>query len=270
MGELGINRYPRLSPNGRRLVFNRADKSNAIDLWQIDLERNVSTRLTFHPDRDFWPLAWSPDSRRVVFASNRASSGSFDLYQRAADGAADDELLYGSAQDKFPNDVSRDGRTLLFTVDGGAGRGLDVWALPMIGDRKPFPVIQTPFDESSAMFSPDGRWITYVSNDSGAHQVFVQPFPPTGAAVRLSTTPGDAPLWTYDGKRILYVTADQHLMSVDVTISAGTVRVKAPRELFAPPTSTLISKTSLSIHPVGGSSCRPQLRSSKIARSASF
>jgi len=230
-GEPGMNQYPRLSPDGRRLVFNRGDKSDRFDLWQIDLERNVSSRLTFHPDDDFWPLAWSPDSRRVVFASKRTSSGAFDLYQRAVDGAADDELLYASGHDKIPNDVSPDGRTLLFTLLGEAETGFDVWALPMIGDRKPFPVIQTPFDESSAMFSPDGHWIAYVSSDSGAPQVFVQPFP-TGAAVRLSTTTGEAPMWTENGKRILYVTSDRHMMSVDVTISAGKMRVGAPRELF--------------------------------------
>jgi Tol biopolymer transport system component len=214
------------------VVFTRRDASEGYNLWQIDLSRNVAARLTFHPDHDFWPVAWAPDARHVVFASGRRVPGIFDLYRRSADGAADHELLYASNRMKFPNAFSPDGSTLLFGEDGGPGKSWDIWALPMSGDRKPFPVVQTPFVELGAVFSPDGRWMAYTSKDSATTQVVAQPYPQTGAVVRLSTTTGYSPEWLATGE-VVYATADQHLMSVAVSTAGGTPHAAAPRELFA-------------------------------------
>jgi len=102
----------------------------------------------------------------------------------------------------------------------------------MTGDRKPFSLIETPFKENSAVFSPSGRFIAYVSNDSGANQVYVQPYPPTGARVQLSSGNGWAPVWTADDRTVLYSTSDQRFMAVDVTTSGSTVRPGSPRTLF--------------------------------------
>jgi hypothetical protein len=83
------------------------------------------------------------------------------------------------------------------------------------------------------VFSPDGRWFAYVSDDSGAHQVYVEPFPPKGLRVRLSTTSGWSPVWLPNGREIVYATDDQHFMAVDVSIADGTIQAAPPRELFA-------------------------------------
>ena len=126
---------------------------------------------------------WSPDSQRVVFSSSRTRKGVFDLYQQSAAGAATAELLWQSGETKSPSGFSPDGRILLVDRWTSGGSAADIWALPMTGDRKPFPLIETTFNEHSAVFSPSGRFIAYVSNDSGVSQVYVQPFPPTGARV---------------------------------------------------------------------------------------
>jgi Tol biopolymer transport system component len=236
VGELGSNRHPRLSPDGRRLVFSRGvlDPTNRLihDLWQFDLERNVPTQLTFDGDEINMPSAWSPDSRRVAFSSSRKNNGILDLYVRGTDGPGADELLYESARNKAATGFSPDGKILLFAEAMGPQKGLDVWALPMTGDRRPFPLIQTPFNESCAVFSPDGRWIAYVSDDSGTRQVYVQPFPPTGQPIRLSTTSGLGPVWVANGTRIVYGTVEPRFMAVNVTTSSGMLQAGVARELF--------------------------------------
>jgi Tol biopolymer transport system component len=185
---------------------------------------------------------WSPDSQRVVFSSSRTRKGVFDLYQRSAAGAANAELLWQSGESKSPSGFSPDGRILLVDRWMSSGSGSDIWALPMTGERKPFPLIETAFNENSAAFSPSGRYIAYESNESGAYQVYVQPFPPTGARVQLSSGNGRSPRWTPDGGTVLYSTlaetstrtfvAETAFMAVDLTTSGSTVRAGSPRMLF--------------------------------------
>jgi eukaryotic-like serine/threonine-protein kinase len=244
VAENGFYRYPRVSPDGRHVVVTFSKDAVGMDLWQIDLARGVPTRSTFHPGDDFWPSVWSPDSQRVVFSSSRTLKGVFDLYQRSATGAANAELLWQSGETKSPSGFSPDGRILLVDRWMNPGFRGDIWALPMTGDRKPFPLIETAaFNEHSAVFSPSGRFIAYVSNDSGVRQVYVQPFPPTGARVQLSTGNGSSPMWTSDGRTVLYATlldptssrtfvAGTGFMAVDVTTSESTVRAGSPRMLF--------------------------------------
>jgi Tol biopolymer transport system component len=243
VAENGFYRYPRVSPDGRHVVVTFSKDEVGMDLWQIDLARGVPTRSTFHPDDDFWPSVWSPDSQRVVFSSSRTRKGVFDLYQRPAAGAATAELLWQSGESKSPSGFSPDGRILLVDRIMNSGSSSDMWALPMTGDRKPFPLIETAFNESQAVFSPSGRFIAYRSNDSGVFQVYVQPFPPTGARVQLSTGNGGSPMWTADGRTVLYSTmvdessartfvAETAFMAVDVTTSGSTVSAGSPRMLF--------------------------------------
>jgi eukaryotic-like serine/threonine-protein kinase len=159
---------PRLSPDGRRVAIARSDSGAKADLWLIDADRGIPSRMTFDTATDEEPV-WTPDSRRVVFRSNR--KGKFDLYERALT-TTEDRLLFESPEDKWPSGFSSDGKLLLFTR-ATAEKSLDIWAMPM-SDGPPFPVIQSHFNKRYATFSPEGRWLAYDSNDSGAEEVYVR------------------------------------------------------------------------------------------------
>ncbi len=219
---------PRLSPDQKRVAVGRRESQAAPDIWLLDLTRETSTRFTFHPAIDGFPL-WSPDGGRIVFASGR--EGPYNLYQKVSSGAANEEPLLKSNETKNPTDWSSDGRFLLYQAIG-AKTAYDLWALPLDGDRKPFPVLQTEFSETLGQFSPDGRWIAYQSTESGTAHVYVQGFPKSGGKFQVSTTGGGRPRWRRDGKELYYLSTDRKMMAVDVKATAATFEVGRPRELF--------------------------------------
>jgi Tol biopolymer transport system component len=189
----------------------------------------VPTRFTFNESSRV-PI-WSPDGRRLIFASMH--KGTRGLFQRDARGGGPDQVLYESSLQMEPQAISPDGKTLLF---GQAPEGVpEIWALPLTGERKPIPIVKTGFPASNSAFSPDGRWFAYCEGDSGADQVYVQPYPPSGERVRVSSTNGSAPEWTADGKTVLYATADYRVMAVNFTSRDGTLQAGIPRELFTAP-----------------------------------
>jgi serine/threonine protein kinase len=227
---------PALSPDGQRLAFVRVGAQNNTDIWVTDIASGGNTRLTFDPGADMSPV-WSPDGTRIVFGASRG--GRRDLYEKNADGSGDERLLLKSEQDKTPGSWSRDGRFLLFTSLDPKTRE-DLWILPIEGDKKPFVFLNTEAQEGSAQFSPDGRWIAYITSTSGILEVFVRPFSPesrsaasaAGAQWVVSTGIGGGwPRWSPDGKRLLYVSLNSDLMAVDVLAGAG-FQNGAPQRLF--------------------------------------
>jgi hypothetical protein len=112
--------------------------------------------------------------------------------------------------------------------------GLDLWALPLGGDRKPFPVVETPFNVTGGQFSPDGRWIAYQSDESGQWQVYVRQFPGPGGQRQVSTAGGGQPRWRRNGKELFYIGADSTLMAVPISLPSGgqTLDVGTPVALF--------------------------------------
>lgn len=232
VGERGTYAYPSLSPDGTRLAVDRLTDGHW-DIWLVDLVRNVSTRFTFSNYTERWPVVWSPDATSLVFPARDGASPAFNLYRRSLSGASSDERLFDSADDKQATGFSPDGAILLFNRELGNGHGTDIWALPMNGEREPFAVLETRYDDESAVFSPDSRWFAYASNESGAFQVYAQPFPPTGAKVQVSRDGGSWPRWTLDGT-ILYSSASR-LWSVDVTATGGMLHAGAPKALFNEP-----------------------------------
>ncbi|MBA3637890.1 MAG: hypothetical protein M3541_19365 [Acidobacteriota bacterium] len=215
-----------LSPDGTRLAYDLVDGAGG-DLWVRDLARGVSSRFTYDPALENNPH-WSPDNRRIVFTSQAKGRG--DLYVKDAAGTKDAEPLLVNADEKYISDWSRDGRHILITSRNEGQGAFDIFAMVMEGDRKPFPVVKTAFNELWATFSPDGTYIAYQSNESGRPEVYVHEFPEAQRKVQISTEGGTEPFWRADGRELFY-RAGERIMSVPLqagtTFSAG-----APVQLF--------------------------------------
>jgi Tol biopolymer transport system component len=184
------------------------------------------TRLTFDPANE-GEARWSPDGRQIVFDSTRKG---MDLYIKSASGTAAETLLLASDREKIPLDWSPDGRFLLYSNRKPDGK-FEICALPMTGERKPFPVVQTPFSADDGRFSPDGRLIAYTSNESGRKELYVQAFPQPVERWQISTGGGGSPRWRRDGKELFYLSPDRQLTSVAVK-SQPVFAAATPRPLF--------------------------------------
>jgi serine/threonine protein kinase/Tol biopolymer transport system component len=220
---------PELSPDGRRLALNRTMNGNA-DIWVMDVEQGVLSRFTFDRVLDAYPV-WSPDGRRLVFGSNQ--KGTVDLLEKAASGIGAEKLLLASPQNKTPLDWSLDGRFLLYRH--GRSAPYDLWALPMDRDGRPFPIVDTNFDERDGQFSPDGRWIAYESDESGRFEIYVQAFPEGGGKRQVSTDGGAQVRWRRDGRELFYIGLDGRLIAVPFGVASDgqTVEPSTPVRLFA-------------------------------------
>jgi eukaryotic-like serine/threonine-protein kinase len=231
VGEPALYAQPRLSPDEHRVAMGIFDlRAGSPDVWVYEFTRKVPTRFTFDSDFDAYPI-WSPDGSRIVWNSNR--KGHYDLYQKASSGAGSDEVLFESEENKTPTSWSTDGRFIAYTDTNPKGNTqYDIWILPMFGDRKPFPFLQTRFNELDAQFSPDGRWIAYVSDESGSNQVYIAPFPGPGGKWQVSRTGGAEPRWRGDGKEIFFISPDSKLMSAGVNASESTLEIGNTQQLF--------------------------------------
>jgi Tol biopolymer transport system component len=217
-----------LSPDGSRLVTSATDpRSGTSDLWLYEFARGTTTRFTSDPAND-GVAHWSPDGRQIVFFSARSGQATF--YLKPTSGATPETLLFESNSEKYPCDWSPDGRFLLY-VNHLLDKKSHLWALPMTGERKPFPVTQTSFNEFDGRFSRDSRLIAYVSDESGRREVYVQAFPQAVERWQVSTGGGGSPSWRRDGKELFYLSPDNQLMSVAVK-SQPVFAAAAPRPLF--------------------------------------
>jgi Tol biopolymer transport system component len=227
-----------LAPDGVRVATSVPDtQTGRPDIWVFDLENGGSNRLTFHPGIDQQPL-WSRDSNRITFASSREEG--WGLYQKSANGAGNEDLLLKAEQATNVTDWSKDGRFMIYHT---ARVPRDLWILPLTGDRKPIPFLQTPADEFGARFSPDGKWILYGSNESGSNEIYVQPFNNgTGSSGGASITGKwmvskgavGMPRWRGDGKEIFYMATDGNIMAAEV-IPDVAFRVGPAKPLFQVP-----------------------------------
>jgi Tol biopolymer transport system component len=221
----------RVSRDGRILTTTRQLNGNT-DVWVIDSSQKTPRRLTFDPAVDGEAMA-SPDGNRIVYASD-PGAGLWDIYERPSDGTGSPTLLLNATENENPRDLTIDGKYLVYARQS-AKTDYDIWVLPLTGERKPFPIVQTPFAEMDARLSPDGRAIAFDSTETGRREIFVQPFPGPGAKTQVSSDGGRWPRWRRDGKEIYYVAPDGMLMSMPIDVAASPVTTGSAQRLF--PTS---------------------------------
>jgi eukaryotic-like serine/threonine-protein kinase len=219
-----------VSADGTRIAFHRHD-GNGGDIWLFDSARRTTSRFTFDASQDNSMPIWSPDGSRIVFSSLR--NGKWGLYQKLANGTGHDELLIESDLLKIPMSWSPDGKFIVYWVTGPK-TGSDEWVLPLAGDRKPFPFLQSPFNENHPQISPDGKWIAYYSDETGRREVYVRPFPSGEGKWQVSTNGGVFPRWRRDSKELFYMGAVSlgKMISVKVNPTGPTFEYGDSTELF--------------------------------------
>ena len=222
---------PKLSPDGGRMAVG-IENNGVADIWVIDLGRNTRTRLTFGPQASV-ASAWWPDGKSIVYNSGPAGAPNC-LNRKNSDGTGSEEKLLDSpGLDIAMPAITSDGRYIAFMrLDPKTDTNWDIWALPMFGDRKPFPVISTKFIDATPAFSPDGKWLAYQNNESGRMEVYVQPFPTGGGRWQVSTAGGSRPAWRKDGKELFFQSTDQEMMAVDVRENGDSLQLGTPHVLF--------------------------------------
>ena len=226
-GEPGMISSARLSPDETRVVYAKENEDNHTDLWILDLARGGNTRLTFGGADSDYPV-WSPDGSEVVFA--RFSAGAWEILRKRADGSSAETLVLRESQSLRPQNWSKDGRFLLFTRSNSAGSSVEsIAVLPMDKGSQPFPFSANhkTATETGAQFSPDGRFVAYVSDETGRTEVYVRPFSPSPGAQpegkwMVSTQGARLAEWSPDGARLLWVSLNPvNVMSAAVNTAHG-------------------------------------------------
>ena len=216
---------PGLSPDGRRVAVGIAEQETQI--WLYDLSRETLTRLTFEGSVN-GNSAWTADGKRIAFESSK--EGPMNIFWQMADGSGGLERLTTSEYIQVPYSWSPNGQLLaFFEVNPNPIPHREIWVLRM-GDRKVQPFLRTGFDEGVPRFSPDGRWLAYVSNESGRSEIYVQPYPGPGGKWQISTEGGNEPVWNSNGRELFYRSGDK-MMAVDIATQPGFAAGK-PRMLF--------------------------------------
>ncbi|HEY6308042.1 MAG TPA: hypothetical protein VI488_16445 [Candidatus Angelobacter sp.] len=236
-GQPGPDQGLALSSDATRAAGRDAVQTSLGDIWLLDFARGVRTRLTFRQNFGSFPV-WSPEGGRIVFASGNNLD---TLYEKAASGAGDEkELLNKPGEVKIPTSWSRDGRFLLYHTPNSPKTGSDLWVLPLEGERKPALLLGTEFNELYGSFSPDVRWIAYVSSETGRNEIYVRPFiasGPSGPSLgqgkwQVSKDGATRPKWRSDGKEIVFAGLNYQVMAADVDGSGAAFQMGAPKQLF--------------------------------------
>jgi serine/threonine protein kinase/WD40 repeat protein len=239
VGEQAISSNVVLSPDETRIAMDTPDAQGNRDIWIVDTTRGTPSRLTFKPLLDSQPT-WSPDGKSIAWSCSTA--GSLGICRKSVNGATEETSLLSGGLPKFVNDWSPDGRHLVYN-EIGSDTLSDLWLMPLEGDRKPFPYIRSKYDERNAAFSPDGRWVAYVSDESGQYQLWVQSFPQGQGKWQISADIHGAlairniPRWRGDGRELYYLSADGKVMTVEVKVG-DTFQPGAPQVLFDAPGNT--------------------------------
>ena len=210
VGEPGTYGSIALSPDQRQLALTRSASGN-VDIWLVDLVRNVTSRLTYDNASDQDPI-WSNDGQSVLFESNRG--GQITIASKPASGLGEERQVVAGDGNAFTLGFSPDGKLLLYALGKGGTR--DVFAQSTTGKDPPIPVLTSMFDERQALFSPDGKWIAYSSDESGTPEVYVRSFPGAERKIQVSRNGGVQPHWRADGKEIFFLGSDSKIMAAPI------------------------------------------------------
>ena len=236
---------PSFAPDGHRLAMDISD-GKQVNVWIYDWTRDALARLTFDPSDDREPV-WTPDGRRIVFGSTRDTKSAFNLYWQRSDGAGEAQRLTDSKTSQYPASWHSSGKFLMF-VEASPQTGNDLMILPMEGNErsigkpgKPYAFLNTPASETYPMFSPDGRWVAYASDESSHNELYVRPFPDTGGKWQISTEGAAAggivpllhPTWSRTRNELFYSTPDGRIMVVPYTVDDDVFAAEKPR-LWSP------------------------------------
>ena len=242
---------PRFAPDGRRLALD-IPAGPASDIWIYEWARDTLTRLTSDPGDDTNPV-WTPDGHRIVFASDRAERSTSNLYWQPADGTGGPQRLTESKNPQLPASWHPGGKFLAFE-ELNPQTSFDLMILPLEGDEtsgwkpgKPRAFFDSHFDEHQPMFSPDGRWLAYLSNETGRFEVYVRPFPGPGGKWQISTGGGYYPIWSRT-KRELFYTLNGQILVVPYAVEGDSFRAAKPR-LWSE--GHYVERRSLDLHPDG-------------------
>ena len=216
--------YPRVSPDGRRVAVTIASPDGD-DVWIIDTDRRSRSRFT--TERQNIEPAWTPDGTQIAFSSTGA--GSWDLWWKPTVSSGEAELLLERKGIQFPGSWSPDGSILAF-YERQPETALDLYTLAVDGDRVPSELLVTPANEHSPMFSPDGQWLVYVSDETGQEEIYLQPYPGTGQRETVSTNGGREATWSADGRELYYRRGNQ-VLAVSIR-TEPTVELGEPRVMF--------------------------------------
>jgi len=207
--------FPALSPDGKWLAVARVANAEPTNIWVKRLDRGPSIKLTLEGMDNYGP-GWTPDGRSVTFSSSHAT-GAVDLWTKRADGGAQAVMQLHEKGNLYNARWSPDGKWLLFQTDIATPGAGDILGIRPGIDTAPVPVVATRFTEMSPVFSPNGRWLAYSSNESGEDEIYVVPFPNTGAGKRaISAGGGTEPLWSHRGNELFYRDASGDLVAIEV------------------------------------------------------
>jgi serine/threonine protein kinase len=220
-----------ISPDGTRVAFRRILNGRS-DIWVLSTATGAAARLTL--DSGHFSPVWSPDGRHIAFGTQRRSGNGMinGVFRQSSSGVGEVETLVEGRYSTNPTDWSQDGRFIIYANQDVTTKA-DLWALPLVGDRKPFPVVRTAGFDNFGQLSPDGRWLAYTSDVSGRDEVYVQSFPAATGKWQVSTSGGTQPRWRRDGKELFYVSAEGALTAASVTRVADGIDVSVQKPLFA-------------------------------------
>jgi Tol biopolymer transport system component len=227
--EPGTYRHLAIAPDGRHALVTKMDARGRTDLWTIDLARGVRTRVSLtHEASQLSGAVWSADG--TAFVVNLPKGQSADLYRKPNDSTSAEELLLADARPKMPMSFSPDGRFLLYdTVNTETGG--DIWVLPLEAPAKAAPFVSGPYFERFAQFSPDGKWVAFASDESGATEIYARAFPGGQTQVRVSASGGDVPRWSRDGRQLFFY-SNGKMMAANVKTTAASLEVASVVPLF--------------------------------------